>query len=65
MSDKTTNSIHVRFNKDLLDKVDNFTDKFHFSSRTEAIRYLISLGLSFHEEAENLVKLNTNNKNEK
>lgn len=57
MSNKTTNSVHVRFNKELLDKVDVFTDKFHFTSRTEAIRYLISLGLSFHDEAENLVKI--------
>lgn len=50
MSEKTTNSIHVRFTKELLDEIDIFTDKYHFSSRTEAIRYLISLGLSFHEE---------------
>lgn len=56
MENKNTNSVHLRLTNDLLEDIDKFTDKFNFSSRTEALRYLITLGLSFHEETTNLAK---------
>lgn len=55
MSKKNTNSVHIRFNVDLLEKIDLFSDKFHFNSRAEAIRYLVSLGLNYHKIADDII----------
>lgn len=57
MTRKESTSIHLRLNEDFLTHIDNFTDKFYFNNRTEALRYLIALGLNYHDKADYLMEL--------
>lgn len=51
-----TQSVHLRLKEDLLDEIDNFTKDLHFSNRTEAMRYLLALGLKYQNIANNLMR---------
>lgn len=62
MTNNRTTSIHLRLNENLLNSVDNFTNKFYFNNRTEALRYLVALGLNYHEHADNLMNLSKQKK---
>lgn len=57
MTKRQSTSVHLRLNHDLLEHVDSFTDKFFFNNRTEALRYLIALGLNYHDQADYLMQL--------
>ena len=65
MTKKTSTSVHLRLNEDLFEQVDLFTSKFYFNNRTEALRYLIALGLNYHDRADSLMGLPTPQKLEK
>jgi metal-responsive CopG/Arc/MetJ family transcriptional regulator len=54
---RDTSSVHLRLNDDLINHVDNFTSRFYFNSRQEAIRYLIALGLNYHDKADHLMRI--------
>lgn len=57
MKKRETTSIHLRLNDDFLTDIDKFTSRFYFNNRTEALRYLIALGLNYHDRADHLMKL--------
>lgn len=57
MTKKESTSIHLRLNENFLSQIDTFTHKFYFNNRTEAIRYLIALGLNYHDKADQLMKI--------
>ncbi len=50
-----TQSIHLRIKKDFLDEIDEFTKDFRFSNRTDAMRYLMVLGLKYQQTANDLM----------
>jgi len=56
MSKGSSTSVHLRLNEELLQNVDMFTEKFYFNNRTEALRYLIALGLNYHAKADYLME---------
>lgn len=58
---KITNSIHLRIKDDLLEEIDAFTKDFHFSNRTDAMRFLLAMGLKYQNIANNLMKKNNSN----
>lgn len=37
--------MHLRLNKELANEIDEFTDSYNFTNRTDAVRFLISSGL--------------------
>lgn len=57
MTKKPSASVHLRLNEDLLEHVDKFTSKFYFNNRTEALRYLVALGLNYHDKADYLMEV--------
>lgn len=57
MTKKESTSIHLRLNEEFLNQIDMFTAKFYFNNRTEALRYLIALGLNYHDKADYLMEL--------
>lgn len=65
MSKKESTSIHLRLNDTFLKQIDTFTGRFYFNNRTEAIRYLIALGLNYHEKADYLMELPTTDRDDK
>lgn len=58
MTKKSSTSVHLRLNEELLKEINLFADKFYFNNRTEAIRHLIAIGLNYHDEADRLMKIN-------
>jgi len=46
-------SIHLKLTKDFLNDLDNYTKEFNFTNRTEAMRFLLSVGLKYQK---NLLK---------
>lgn len=57
MTKKESTSIHLRLNENFLEQIDTFTQKFYFNNRTEALRYLIALGLNYHDKADYLMQI--------
>lgn len=57
MSEKKekTQSVHLRLNKVFLDEIDQFAKEFRFSNRTDAMRYLLVLGLKYQKTASDLM----------
>jgi len=53
--DNIPQSIHLRIKKDFLDEIDQFTKEFRFSNRTDAMRYLMVLGLKYQKTASDLM----------
>lgn len=49
-------SVHLRLNPDLLKEIDEFTDEYYFTNRTEAMRFLIVTGLKHHRLADELLQ---------
>ena len=46
-------SIHLKVTKEFLSDLDNYTKEFNFTNRTEAMRFLLSVGLKYQK---NLLK---------
>ncbi|TCP24451.1 hypothetical protein EV207_12511 [Scopulibacillus darangshiensis] len=42
-------SIHIKLSNKFLNELDEFTTSFNFTNRTEAMRYLLSLGLKYQK----------------
>lgn len=57
MTKKESASVHLRLNQNFLKHIDLFTSKFYFNNRTEALRYLIALGLNYHDKADYLMDM--------
>jgi len=57
MSKRKTTSVHLRLNDDLMHHIDTFRSKYFFNNRTEALRYLIALGLNYHDKADYLMQI--------
>lgn len=52
-------SVHLKLTGDLLKEIDEFKNEYYFKSRSDALRYLISLGLKHHIITENLLSNRT------
>ena len=57
MSNNNKNrSYHIRIDNKLINEIDKFTNEFHFSNRSDSIRFLIASGLKYHEITTSLIK---------
>jgi len=50
-----TQSVHLRLKKELLKEIDEFTESYHFTNRTDAMRFLIGLGLRYQKKSSKLM----------
>jgi len=49
MPKKEYTNINFALTKKQLQEIEKFSEQFDFKNRTEAMRYLISLGLKYHQ----------------
>ena len=49
MTNQSTESIHLRLNTEIIKEIDIFKDEYFFTSRSDAMRYLLALGLKHQE----------------
>lgn len=47
--------IHLKLNEELLSEIDNFTKDYHFTNRTDAMRYLLASGLKWQKRVEEIM----------
>lgn len=55
-SNNITQSVHLRLKKELLKEIDEFTESYHFSNRTDAMRFLIGLGLRYQKKSSEIME---------
>lgn len=56
--DKELKSVHIRLSDKLLKDIDKFTSEFYFTSRTDAMRFLLGSGLKYQKIASDLISRN-------
>lgn len=49
-------SVHIKFTRDLLNQIDDFKSSHYFSSRSDAIRFLVTQGLRHHQITDKLLE---------
>lgn len=47
--------IHLKLNEELLSEIDDFTKDYHFTNRTDAMRYLLASGLKWQKRVEEIM----------
>jgi len=53
-------NINIRLDKELIDKLDWFQNRYYFSSRSDTIRYLAAVGFECHNKAYKLLEEENN-----
>ncbi len=52
---KELKSIHLKVGEDLLNEIDTFTEEYHFTNRTDAMRFLLVSGLKWQARVEEIL----------
>lgn len=47
--------IHLKVNEELLSDIDKFTKDYHFTNRTDAMRFLLASGLKWQKRVEEIM----------
>lgn len=58
-------SIHLKVGEGLLSEIDQFTKDYHFTNRTDAMRYLLASGLKWQNAVEDILQEKKGNNKEK
>lgn len=48
-------SIHLKVSEELLSEIDNFTQEYHFTNRTDAMRFLMVSGMKWQTRVDEIM----------
>ncbi|MDJ0333277.1 hypothetical protein [Planococcus sp. S3-L1] len=52
---KEMKSIHLKVSEELLSEIDNFTQEYHFTNRTDAMRFLMVSGMKWQTRVDEIM----------